>query len=137
MARVLTEGEVAPKGDVNVSYDSKRCCTKSRAEALNCTVTSPSGAASNQLICAVKKAHNYVLSGSTSTSSSPYSFTSSKDGVWCDVSIYIIYGTVGRAVLTHSGTTGYITWTHGGPLNEQIRITQSGSNKKITVTLNH
>ena len=139
MARILTEGEVAPKGGVNVSYTSNRCCTKSRAEALNCTVTGPSNATSNQLIYSVSdtQAHTYVLTGSTSTKTSPYTFTSSKDSVWCDVTITVISGTVGKAQLSHSGTTGSIEWSHGGSINEQIRITQSGSNNQIVLTLQH
>jgi hypothetical protein len=137
MEKIITESGVVVIGDVPLNYVSNRCCTRARAEALNCTVTSPSNAASNQLICVVKRAHDYVLSGSTSDSSSPYTFTSSKDGVWCDVTITVVSGTVGKAQLSHTGTTGWIDWTHGGSINEQIRIEQSGSGKRITVTLQH
>lgn len=54
MARILTEQEVASTGGV-VGYTTNLCCTAGRAGALNCNVTSPSGAASNQLITGVSK----------------------------------------------------------------------------------
>ena len=54
MARILTEQEVASTGGVG-GYTTNLCCTAGRAGALNCNVTSPSGAASNQLITGVSK----------------------------------------------------------------------------------
>lgn len=53
MALILIESTVATRGETSTSYGT-RCCTKARAEALNCTVSSPSGAASNQLITGIK-----------------------------------------------------------------------------------
>lgn len=53
MALILTETTVATRGETTTSY-SDRCCTKARAEALNCTVTAPSDAVSNQLITGIK-----------------------------------------------------------------------------------
>lgn len=49
---VKTESYVAGIGGTSTSYPS-RCCTKSRAIALNCNVTSPSNASDNQLITGV------------------------------------------------------------------------------------
>lgn len=54
MARILTEQEVASTGGVG-GYTTNLCCTAGRAGALNCNVTSPSGAASNQLITGVSR----------------------------------------------------------------------------------
>lgn len=55
MGKILTEQEVATVGGVSSGYTSNLCCTAARASALNCKVTSPSGAASNQLIDGVSK----------------------------------------------------------------------------------
>lgn len=54
MAKILTEQEVATVGGVG-GYTANLCCTAARASALNCNVTSPSGAANNQLITGVSK----------------------------------------------------------------------------------
>lgn len=53
MALVLIESTVAARGETTTSYGT-RCCTKARAEALYCTVTAPTDAASNQLITGIK-----------------------------------------------------------------------------------
>ena len=50
---VLIESTIATRGETTTS-DSNKCCTKSRAVALNCTVTAPSNAADNQLITGAK-----------------------------------------------------------------------------------
>ena len=52
--KVLTEKEVADTGGKTTSNPTL-CCTAARAGALNCNVTSPSGAASNQLITGVSR----------------------------------------------------------------------------------
>lgn len=54
MAKILTEQEVATVGGKSTSNPTL-CCTATRASALNCNVTSPSGAASNQLITGVSR----------------------------------------------------------------------------------
>lgn len=53
--KVLTEQEVAIVGGSNASYTTNLTCTAGRAGALNCNVTSPSGATTNQLITGVSK----------------------------------------------------------------------------------
>lgn len=57
MAIILKESEVANIGGTTTS-DPNRLYTKSRAEALWCAVTAPSGAANNQLITGVKNLYN-------------------------------------------------------------------------------
>ena len=135
MGRVLTEQEVITTGGFNpyyVNYDRYKCCTRARAEALNCTVTDPSNAANNQLVCGVSKTHNYVLtvpnkvSDTLSANSVGYTITSTKDGVgFYGVSVYSkssnitkvtikpqVNGTTALILVTFnsSNTSGYVTF---------------------------
>lgn len=105
MAKILTEEEVNAVGERyavgSSEYVSNRCCTKARASALNCNVTSPSPCDENQLVTGVSKrvgVVNYILwlvtnkSPSTSTTysfkyqDSTYSGTVAKLGWLQDVS---------------------------------------------------
>lgn len=73
MAKVLTEREVEDIGQSGAPYlDPKRCCTKARAEELNCTVTAPSGAASNQLVTEVKGTGSVTVTGKNLDSTGSY-----------------------------------------------------------------
>ena len=140
MAKVLTEQEVITTGGLNpyeVSYDRYKCCTRARAEALNCTVTDPSNAVSNQLVCGVSKTHNYVLtvpstSKYTSGSAQSYTITSTKDGAsFYGVTVYSKSSTISNVTIKPAvnNTTALvmITWASSGNTSGWVTLMQNES----------
>lgn len=140
MGKVLTEQEVITTGGLNpydVSYDRYKCCTRARAEALNCTVTDPSNAANNQLVCGVSKTHNYVFTVPStvkyfSSSSQSYTITSTKDGAsFYGVDVYAKSSNITNVRINPSvsNTTALvmITWSSSSDRSGWVTLKQRES----------
>lgn len=144
MPRVITESEAANTGQrQRITYpgdcDNNRCCTRARAENLNCEVTDPSGAASNQLVCTVYIAYNYsfsVIGANPSNKSAGIASYRTPRGTssyvaWKNVSVYS--SSLGNVTISWSGGTGTVKWTNSG--SGQIVLIQNYSGKSLTISV--
>lgn len=146
MAKVLTELEVESIGRSGNTIVANRCCTKARAEALNCVVSAPSGAASNQLVTGVSKAVEYALNGpdnltlSKDQTSGSFGIVSLADGVYTNISVsggqyvsitnveYPASGTTNAAIISFSYSGGSYTSSY-------IYVLQTASGNSKTISL--
>lgn len=116
MAKILTEQEVAAVGQNGASYTSNLCCTAGRASALNCVVTSPSGAANNQLITGVQKGgpvangHYFWFTGTTPAEISNTGGTSAVPTI-TECRWYTTYDNGTESYTTMSSSS--VTWAYG------------------------
>lgn len=116
MAKVLTEQEVAAVGANGASYTTNLCCTAGRASALNCNVTSPSGASNNQLITGVAKkgpvanGNYFWFTGSTPSEVSNTGGTSAVPTI-TECRWYTTYDNGGESYTSVSSSS--VTWAYG------------------------
>jgi hypothetical protein len=144
MAKILSERDVALIGAINKTYWDYRLCTKKRAEALNCNVTSPSNATDNQLIYEVTKAHDYTLWGPnsitwyTGLTSATIGIYSAKDNSWLQPSVqsksaFITYVSISQS----SGANGQVSINFDSNVPKAGQITfiqpESGLTHRVNI----
>ena len=144
MAKILLESDVKTIGGINKPYTNYLLCTKKRAEALNCNVTSPTSATDYQLIYEVSKAHNYTLQGPNSITwrggsvTATIGIVSSKDGVWLQPSIQSKSSFISSVTISQtSGINGTVTIRYNTSQAQDGQITlvqtESGLTHKVYI----
>lgn len=137
MAKVLTEYEVAAIGQSENSFVMNKCCTKARAEALNCVVTAPSGAASNQLVTEVKGIGSVTVTGknlySTGSAQALVSVSNQNTGT-----MHYRVGTSGSwstSIPTATAVGTYTVYYYSDASTNYTAVGSSSSPKSVTSTI--